>query len=690
MAEFFAWLGQLTGFDPLSWRNPAWLWLLAVPVLSLLWRRLRQQRQYRRYAEASLLPWLLHRDTKRVWRHWRGMALTLSWALLCIALAGPRQALEVLGKAGVPRNEIILAIDLSRSMDAADVVPSRRQRAIIEAHELVRLLQRRFATTHADSHTAPRTSAGNIGSLGMAPRLGLVVFAGRAHLLLPPTADYAVVSFYLDTLNTLQLPTRGSALRAALATAAGGFDPRVARHAIIVLSDGDTGSPSTSARSPDTALLAQARSLAREQIHIATLGIGSAAGTGLPLSGGGWLRDADGQAVVTRLHATRLAALARAGGGHYSPQEDDDSDWRKLYEPGTVGITGAGASDRQVIWREDFPWFLFPALLLFFIATLPYLPVLPAVARRRDTASRTDGQAATTPHAGGHLNVWLPWAGVLLLAGSLLTPAPAQAGERDAWAAYRAQQYATARALYSRERGYRARLGEGDSLYRLGRYADALRQFTLAVQAATTDAERASALFNLGNSHFQLGDYGRAASVFRDVLRYRAGFAAARHNLQLSAALQARVAERARAVGLARRMGSGPRTAVAPPGMDVDSRGRLAIGDATPNKPPDDKADTLATLTPPQVDALVRLGLERTRLAGARTDTSTSSTGSPPASARRAEAALQQADETGDDRGSADDTAAQTARLWKRIFEEEEGFPAPLARPHTLPGEAPW
>ncbi len=676
-------LANLAG--QIYWRSPEWLWLLGAPPLAYLWQRLRRGRQLRRYADAALLPWLLP-DMPRARRQSLRtvlstlasslrvpLALALAWSLLCIALAGPRLALERLGKAGADTPEIMLALDLSRSMNAPDITPSRRQRAIIEVQELLRHLQRRFDTT-------PTANGLNSG-----PRLGLIVFAGHAHLLLPATADYALVRYYLGTLAYLQLPTRGSALLDALNVAAAHFGPTASRRAIILVTDGDTGLTGASGQVVENALLTRARALAKRHISVSTLGVGTAAGAGIPLSGGGWLHHHRGRAIISHLHTRLLVRLAQAGDGHYSPVEDDAGDWRTLYEAGlsaTLRPRSGRHSQGQIIWRELYPAVLLPAIIVFFIATMPCLPSWPW---RRTGAQRTahaDRETGVGPSPPG--GVLLLCAMVVGLTAGLLTPPPAVAGDPAAYTAYRHHRYATALALYRQQRGYRARIGEGDSLYRLARYAPAIRQFTLAVLTARTNAQRASALFNLGNSHFQLGDYVRAANAFRDVLRYQAGRAAARHNLALSKALQRRIEQGLSPPGMTGRMGSGPRLARVPVGTDVNPRGRLAIGETTSHTPRQGDTGALGGLSSRQIDALVRRGLAHTRLAGG-TATPSGHAASSDETALHAEAALA--------RGQGNANAgvqAQTARLWTQIFERETGFPAPLTHPRALSGIPPW
>ena len=196
------------------------------------------------------------------------------------------------------------------------------------------------------------------------------------------------------------------------------------------------------------------------------------------------------------------------------------------------GIVGAGHSltgtpaDPHTRWREHYPWFLLPALWLLFLATMPYR-LLRGV------------------------SIWVP--GLLWLA--LQTPGEVMAAEetahRAAEKAWQAGDYTEAVAHYAVIPGYVGRMGEGASYYRAEDFAGATSQFTQAVLAAEGEAERADALYNLGNSLFRAGDYAAAIQVFGDVLLYRKDDEQARHNLALSTtlqqAVQARLAEEATA-----------------------------------------------------------------------------------------------------------------------------------------------
>jgi Ca-activated chloride channel family protein len=197
------------------------------------------------------------------------------------------------------------------------------------------------------------------------------------------------------------------------------------------------------------------------------------------------------------------AALRALGADRIEFVRDGDADWRALYDDGLFTLSGAPpAPDHVEAWRELYPYALAPALLLFMLVQVPW----------RKGASRVLGVVAV----------------VVLLLVSL----PTFASEAEAYAAWRNGDYTLAQLLYREQRGYAARLGEGAAAYRRQRYAEAVEQFSAALLNATTAAQRADALFNLGNGYFRLGNYVAAADAYDGCLQLRADDADARANLE--------------------------------------------------------------------------------------------------------------------------------------------------------------
>lgn len=216
-----------------------------------------------------------------------------------------------------------------------------------------------------------------------------------------------------------------------------------------------------------------------------------------------------------------------------------------------------------------------------------------------------------------------------------------------------------------------ADLSTGIAAYRAEDYASAIQHFSAAVFAANDDTERARALHNLGNSYFQQGYYAAAAQVFRDALTYRPNQAATQQNLALSAEVQAELERRLAASQRAAAANSttGTRRERNTNVLDWNQTSTLTLGegkDAAVNTPPPD--------LPPDFEKLVNKGMVRLSETG---DSDPQKWRKSQQSLDDARIALQQLDD-------------DPAPLWKRLFEVEEGYPAPQIKLNELPGVLPW
>lgn len=600
----------------LHWREPLWLLLAAQPLLLGLLQALRRQRQAR-YAEPALRPWVVDPGaaTGTPWRRTVVGLQWLAWLLLAVAAAGPRLPLVVAGEGQADPGSLLVLVDVSPSMQATDIRPQRLRRVRIELEEL-------------------RARTGRL-------RIGVMVYAGRPHLLAPPTADARALDFYLDQLEGLVLPTAGSRHAVALEAAAA-LLADTDRASLLWITDGDLVGEGEAA-DDDPHLAAAVAGLAEAGVPLFVLGVGTAEGAAVPTPDGGWL-SVDGRPVISRLDAERLQALASRGGGAFSPVRPDDGDWRRLYDAGIATLLPAPSeAEEDILWRELYRWTLLPGIVLLLI---------PPLLRAR-------GSRAT------------PLAGVLLL-GALLPslPLPVQADEARAHAALVAGEYAVAAEQYAGLGGFRGLLGEGVSRYRQQDYETAAARFGQAVLVAGSDAERALALHNLGNSQFRLGDYAAALTSFQDALSYQPTRETTRHNLALSEVLLEAVEERL-GERLAERAGTGPASRRAADGLDVGENATVSLAD-------DENADFVPDPVDPDAlpEALILRGLERLRLQ--------QEAGGAARSQRIREQAL------GIARLRMEGLADDQALLWKTLFELEEGFVSPLDEPARMQGVAPW
>lgn len=443
----------------LHWREPLWLILAAVPLLFVWWRGRRHARLLR-YADAELLPWAasLPADQAGAWP--RTLAHALAWVLLALAAAGPRLPLELRAGQIAPRHllTVMAVLDVSASMHATDIAPDRFARARLELLDWLPRLQ--------------------------GERVGLVVYAGEAGMLLPPTDDLALLQRALDQVDPRLIEAKGTHLAAALDLARAQLAAAPGRaKAVLLLTDAETDSV-------DAAAQAAVDALRQARIPLFVLGMGSEAGAPIPLADGGFA-ETDGVPVTSRMAANAYRQWANATGGRFVPVSDGDADWSALHDGGIADLPGDPlAPQAAAAWRELYAWCLAPALALFMAVSLP----------RRVAALIA-----------------------LTVLGATLAPPAAWADETAAWQAWQQKQYARARILYAAAGGYRGQMGAGAAAWKQAEYTAAARHFGAALLLAENDAQRADALYNLGNAHYGRGQWQAAFEAFDTVLRMRPG-----------------------------------------------------------------------------------------------------------------------------------------------------------------------
>ncbi|MCH2169159.1 VWA domain-containing protein [Myxococcota bacterium] len=277
-----------------------------------------------------------------------GFAVVSGVALAVVALARPQWG-QIEQKTYEPAREILLALDLSSSMNADDVPPTRLQRSKLLVETLLDTLQ--------------------------GERVGLLVFAGTGFLQSPLSADHEVLRDLLSELDPSYLPQGGTnyddMLRAALD--AFGQDTQADRF-LIVLSDGESHAPHWRKRVP---------ALREEDIRVIGLGVGTSDGAVLTDSSGAIVKDERGAAVLSRLEEATLRELAESTGGTYR----DAAAWVDIAalvdETVERGQRGEFVDERVVRRRERFQWLLAPALLFLLISAWLELPVVPTASSLR-------------------------------------------------------------------------------------------------------------------------------------------------------------------------------------------------------------------------------------------------------------------------------------------------------------------
>ena len=315
----------MSGPGSFHFADPAWLWALLAPLL-LWWlpglrRAARDRERLERYADRALLPHLVTGWQSAGALHRQLGYWTLLWTLGVLALAGPR-----LGYTEVslftPDSNLMVLLDLSRSMDAADVKPSRLARARQEVEDLL----------DADAGV----------------RVGLVAFASVSHVVTPLTEDAQTLRHLLPSLSTDLVKWPGSRLGSALERTRGLLEaqPSGSAKGVLLITDGDLA---------EEGLEAQAKRLAAAGIRLHVLGVGTPEGGPVPDGEGRWITDAQGRQVVSRLDEVRLTRLAQAGEGIYRRADFRDADTRALLDALAGTDTGRTATGGQLrIWHERY------------------------------------------------------------------------------------------------------------------------------------------------------------------------------------------------------------------------------------------------------------------------------------------------------------------------------------------------
>lgn len=343
----------------MTFGNPLLLWLL-VPVAALAladalgrtaarrtWPQIFRVRAH--LAGFAPLPGEQARTVR-----WR---LCLGLALLVGALASPRAGYVRQPLDQAPR-EVVVALDLSRSMLARDVRPSRLDHAKLLTSALL------------------ERSAGD--------RLGLVLFSASAYLQLPLSDDYQIFAEMLPDLSPDYFPQSGTNYTAMLTASLGAFSQTGdAERFLVVLSDGEAFDPDWRA--------AQAE-LAKRGIRVVGIGIGTSGGDLMPTDAG-LVRDARGAEAVSRLRSATLEELAKATGGTFAA----GNSWIDI--AALLKTPPAPDAKKNVTYKVDpsrlverYHWLALPALLLLAWSFWCELPVRPSTreVRRASTAPRNN------------------------------------------------------------------------------------------------------------------------------------------------------------------------------------------------------------------------------------------------------------------------------------------------------------
>jgi Ca-activated chloride channel homolog len=432
--------------------RPEWFWGL-LPLFGLFLvvaKRGTTPQIWESVCDAHLLPHLLV-GTEGATRRMPLVLLGLGWTVAVCALAGPvwSQLPQPVFRAESP---LVMVLDLSRSMDAQDVTPSRLTRA---KHKILDMLKAR-----KEGQTA------------------LVVYAGESFVVSPLTNDANTIVTLVQSLETELMPLQGSRTDLALQKAHELLEHvGHARGDVLLLTDGE-GDPAT---------LKVVGELRSQGVRVSVLGIGTVDGAPIPETGG-FLKDQDGAVVIPKLDISSLQAMARLGGGHYATVTVDDQDINRVFpsDVSRMALSSSTSEQRTTdLWREEGPWLVLLLLVLALPAFRPgWLGMLLAFLLIPQVSEAFSWE-----------NLWVRPDQQGIRALERDAPEEAAALFQDpGWkgiAHYRAGKYQEAEEAFSIVDTPEGHYNRGNALANLGRYEEALASYQAALtqQPGHADAQ---------------------------------------------------------------------------------------------------------------------------------------------------------------------------------------------------------
>lgn len=321
----------------LRFEDPIYLWmLLIIPILVLVrfivWQK--RKRNLRKFGDPSLLKEMMPDVSK--YRPTIKFCLLLSAITILIFMIARPQVGSRISHEKREGIEVLIALDISNSMLAQDVIPSRLEKSKLLIEDLV------------DHFTNDK--------------VGLVVFAGDAFVQLPITNDYVSAKMFLQNINPSLITTQGTDLARAISLSQSCFTQRehIGR-AIIVITDGEDH---------EGGALEAAREAYKKGVNVFILGVGTSKGAPIPDGNGGYLKDNSGQTVLSALNEQMCQQVAKAGNGVYIHVDNTSDAQEKLNKE--LSKLQSGISDTVVYseYNEQFQIFGIILLLLLIVETI--------------------------------------------------------------------------------------------------------------------------------------------------------------------------------------------------------------------------------------------------------------------------------------------------------------------------------
>ena len=471
--------------------DPIYLWLLVlIPVLALIrfisYRN--QKKRLRKFGEPALLKELMP-DVSRFRPSVKFWILQGALALLVLMLARPQMGTKISQEKRVGI-ETIICMDISNSMLAEDIVPSRLDRSKMMIENLV---------DHFSND-----------------KIGLIVFAGDAFVQLPITSDYVSAKMFLSSIDPSMIATQGTDIGRAIDMATHSFTPDEGiGRAIIVITDGENHEGGA----------VEAASAAKDAgMRVYVLGVGSSKGSPIPIPGtDDYMKDNTGNTVMSALNEQMCKELAQAGGGAYihvennsAAQDQLDNELDKLSKKETTATLYSE-------FDEQFQAFGLLALLLLVLEI--------CILDRRNPLLKNISLFGKKKRAAAMLCL-------LLVVASASAQMTDRQYIRQGNKQFRSGDYANAEVSYRKAieknaKNAQAAFNLGNALMAQKKDSAAVEQFEGAARLETNPLRKAQAYHNMGVICQTHKMYGEAIEAYKNALRLNPKDDETRYNLVL-------------------------------------------------------------------------------------------------------------------------------------------------------------
>ena len=470
--------------------DPTYLYLLAViPVLAII-RFLtyrNQKKRLRKFGDPKLLRSLMP-DVSRFRPAVKFWILQGALALLVVMLARPQFGTKISNeqRTGI---ETIIAMDISNSMLAEDITPSRLDRSKMMVENLV------------DHFTNDK--------------IGLLVFAGDAFVQLPITSDYVSAKMFLSSIDPSMMATQGTDIARAIDMATHSFTQEEGiGKAIIVITDGEDH---------EGGALEAAEAAKKAGMRVYVLGVGSTQGAPIPIPGtGDYMKDNTGNTVMSALNEDMCRQVAQAGGGAYihvennsAAQDQLDNELSKLAKKETTSTVYSE-------FDEQFQAVAILALLLLILEICIFDRRNPLLKRLSLFGSKKKAAATVA----------------LLLVAITASAQTDRQYIREGNKQFRVGQYDKAEVSYRKAveknpKNPQAAYNLGNALMAQKKDSAAVQQFEQATRIETNPLRKAAAYHNMGVICQTHKMYGEAIEAYKNALRLNPNDNETRYNLVL-------------------------------------------------------------------------------------------------------------------------------------------------------------